>query len=150
MSTANEIIRLSNAKSAIASAITEKGVTVPAATKLDGMAALIGKIEQGGKPELISGYLGSAAYGTTIYYMNENGYQKIVDSPNNPITCLKNSIAISAGHPYDSLDLEWLSMMGGTTLEVYYYEEYSAATGSYDKYAAILVKPELDGFVLLI
>lgn len=150
MSIASELTRIQNAKNAISSAITNKGVTVPSGTKLDGMAALIGKIEQGGKPKLISGYLGSDAYSTTIYYMNENGYQKIVNSSNNSITCLKNSIAISAGHPYDSLDLDWLSMMGGTTLEVYYYEEYSAATGSYDKYAAILVKPELDGFVLMI
>ena len=148
MSIASELTRLQNAKNAITSAIAEKGVTVPTGTKLDGMASLIGQIEQGSKPELISGYLSSAAYGTTIYYMDENGYHKLEDMSGTKITCLKNSIAISAGHPYEYA--EWMSMMAGTTLEVYYYEEYSAATGSYDKYAAILVRPEMDGFALVL
>ena len=48
MSVQSEINRIAGAKSDIATAITNKGVTVPSGTKLDGMAALIGSIESGG------------------------------------------------------------------------------------------------------
>lgn len=48
MSIQSEITRLSAAKTAIAEAITGKGVTVPGGTGLDGMAALIGQIASGG------------------------------------------------------------------------------------------------------
>lgn len=48
MSVQSEITRLENAKSAIKAAIEGKGVTVPDATLLDGMAALIESIEAGG------------------------------------------------------------------------------------------------------
>ena len=48
MSIVTEISRLKSAKSAIAAAIAGKGVTVPDATLLDGMAALIESIEAGG------------------------------------------------------------------------------------------------------
>ena len=54
MSVQSEITRLETAKSDIATAITNKGVTVPSGTKLDGMAALIGSIESGGAPSLQS------------------------------------------------------------------------------------------------
>lgn len=47
MSIVTEISRLKNAKSAIAAAIAEKGVTVPSGTLIDGMAALIESIEAG-------------------------------------------------------------------------------------------------------
>lgn len=43
-----EINRIANAKSAIAEAITGKGVTVPEDTKIDGYAALVDMIQQGG------------------------------------------------------------------------------------------------------
>ena len=43
-----EAVRLANAKTAIATAIEGKGVTVPDGTLLDGMAALIESIETGG------------------------------------------------------------------------------------------------------
>ena len=48
MSVQSEIDRIAGAKSDISTAITNKGVTVPSGTKLDGMAALIGSIESGG------------------------------------------------------------------------------------------------------
>ena len=48
MSVQSEITRLENAKAAIKTAIEGKGVTVPEATLLDGMAALIASIEAGG------------------------------------------------------------------------------------------------------
>lgn len=48
MSIQTELTRLTNAKAAIKAAIEGKGVTVPDATMLDGMAALIEGIEAGG------------------------------------------------------------------------------------------------------
>ena len=48
MSIQTELTRITNAKAAIKTAIEGKGVTVPDATLLDGMAALIDGIEAGG------------------------------------------------------------------------------------------------------
>ena len=48
MSIQTELTRLTNAKAAIQTAIEGKGVTVPEATLLDGMASLIESIEAGG------------------------------------------------------------------------------------------------------
>lgn len=48
MSIVSEVNRLKDAKTAIKTAIEGKGVTVPDATMLDGMAALIDSIEAGG------------------------------------------------------------------------------------------------------
>lgn len=48
MSVRTQILRLQAARESIASAITEKGVSVPSGTKLDGFAALISAIESGG------------------------------------------------------------------------------------------------------
>lgn len=48
MSIQTELTRITNAKSAIKAAIEGKGVTVPDATLLDGMAALIESIQAGG------------------------------------------------------------------------------------------------------
>ena len=48
MSVQTQIDRLASAKAAIKTAIEGKGVTVPDATLLDGMAALIASIEAGG------------------------------------------------------------------------------------------------------
>lgn len=64
MSVQSEITRLANAKTALATAIEGKGVTVPEGTKLDGMAALIERIEAGGGVELQYNRLYSAATGT--------------------------------------------------------------------------------------
>lgn len=48
MSIASDVTRIERAKAAIKAAIEGKGVTVPDATLLDGMAALIESIEAGG------------------------------------------------------------------------------------------------------
>ena len=48
MSIQTDLTRIKNAKAAIKAAIEGKGVTVPDATLLDGMAALIDSIEAGG------------------------------------------------------------------------------------------------------
>ena len=64
MSIQTELTRITNAKTAIKTAIEGKGVTVPDGTKLDGMAALIESIEAGGGVELQYNRLYSAATGT--------------------------------------------------------------------------------------
>ena len=51
MSIQTELTRITNAKAAIKAAIEGKGVTVPEATLLDGMAALIESIQAGGGGE---------------------------------------------------------------------------------------------------
>ena len=48
MSIATDITRIQNAKTAIKTAIENKGVTVPESTKIDGYSALIDEIETGG------------------------------------------------------------------------------------------------------
>ena len=48
MSIATQIQRLQSAKAALATSIENKGVTVPSSTKLDGYAALVDQIQQGG------------------------------------------------------------------------------------------------------
>lgn len=55
MSVQSEITRLQNAKAAIKAAIEGKGVTVPDATLLDGMASLIESIEAGGGGDFLYG-----------------------------------------------------------------------------------------------
>ena len=59
MSIQIELTRITNAKAAIKAAIEGKGVTVPAGTLLDGMAALIESIEAGG-----GGGTNNVSYGT--------------------------------------------------------------------------------------
>ena len=53
MSIQTELTRITNAKAAIKAAIEGKGVTVPEATLLDGMASLIESIEAGGGPVVL-------------------------------------------------------------------------------------------------
>ena len=61
MSIQTELTRITNAKAAIQTAIEGKGVTVPEATLLDGMAALIDSIEAGGGCKVTSGTIVPAA-----------------------------------------------------------------------------------------
>ena len=55
MSVQTEITRIESAKTAIATAIEGKGVTVPEGTKLDGMAALVEAISAGGGMNFVTG-----------------------------------------------------------------------------------------------
>ena len=57
MSIQTDLTRIKNAKAAIKAAIEGKGVTVPDATLLDGMAALIESIEAGGGAKITTGTL---------------------------------------------------------------------------------------------
>lgn len=68
MSIANELSRLLQAKSDLATSITNKGVTVPAATTIDGYAALVDQIQQGG---------GTLPYDSEVEYIESTGTQYI-------------------------------------------------------------------------
>lgn len=65
MSISSEITRISNAKTAIAESIANKGVTVPSGTKIDGMATLIDNIQTGGAAVQPSKALTVTSNGTT-------------------------------------------------------------------------------------
>ena len=65
MSISSEITRISNAKTAIAESIANKGVTVPSGTKIDGMATLIDSIQTGGAAVQPSKALTITSNGTT-------------------------------------------------------------------------------------
>lgn len=65
MSISSEITRISNAKTAIAESIANKGVTVPSGTKIDGMATLINSIQTGGAAVQPSKALTVTSNGTT-------------------------------------------------------------------------------------
>ena len=73
MSIQTELTRITNAKAAIKTAIEGKGVTVPEATLLDGMASLIESIEAGGAPSLQSKSVTYTANGTATITPDE-GY----------------------------------------------------------------------------
>ncbi len=64
MSVADEILRLQQAKADLKTAIEAKGVTVPAATTIDGYAALVDQIQQGG---------GTLPYDSEIEYLQSGG-----------------------------------------------------------------------------
>ena len=75
MSIQTELTRITNAKAAIKAAIEGKGVTVPEATLLDGMAALIDSIEAGGGGKFASGTITPASNGPiTITHNFGDGY----------------------------------------------------------------------------
>lgn len=126
MSTANEITRLGNAKSAIAAAIKEKGVTVPSGTKLDGMAALIGQIETGGgevQLETWSGTIMTTSTMAEVYYTDANGsagyefvdWQASIDAAKNTYIVVVNMDEQNPTPMFSNCELVWLlgNIMGG-------------------------------------
>lgn len=98
MSIQTELTRLTNAKAAIKAAIEGKGVTVPDATLLDGMAALIESIEAGGGGKFASGTITSAAnisLGPDANFEIETGFLNI-DADVNFVLLLLNGELTSA------------------------------------------------------
>lgn len=66
MSVQTQIDRISRSVSAALAALAKKGVTVPAGTKVDGLAALIAEIESGG------GSGGNISYASGTFIVAEN------------------------------------------------------------------------------
>lgn len=115
MSTANEITRLGNAKSAIAAAIANKGVTVPATTKLDGMASLIGQIKTGGGAEMVTGTIGGM-YTPIIWYVDSSGRVQTLWSGGS-LTCPKNSFLLADEATTDSAVTSNCSLLSVYTID---------------------------------
>ena len=87
MSVQSEITRIANAKTALATAIEGKGVTVPEGTKLDGMAALVEAIQAGG---------GTGIDFPTGYKVSAGTY-----TPNTEGTNVLHTIKIASSVPYN-------------------------------------------------
>ena len=77
MSIQTELARITNAKAAIKTAIEGKGVTVPAGTLLDGMAALIDGIEAGGGSSWTDSY---SVFATGTFTPTENVTEWSIDT----------------------------------------------------------------------
>ena len=77
MSIQTELTRIINAKAAIKAAIEGKGVTVPDATLLDGMAALIESIEAGGGSSWTDSY---SVFATGTFTPTENTTEFSIDT----------------------------------------------------------------------
>ena len=89
MSISSEITRISNAKTAIAQSITNKGVTVPSGTKIDGMAALIDSIQTGG---------GGAIQPSKALTVTSNGTTTITpDAPYEAIKQVNLTVNVASG-----------------------------------------------------
>lgn len=88
MSIQTDLTRLQNAKAAIKAAIEGKGVTVPEATLLDGMAPLIESIEAGG---------GAGIELPTGYKVSTGTY-----TPNTEGTNVGHDIKIASSCPYNN------------------------------------------------
>lgn len=97
MSVQTEISRLESAKQAIASAIANKGVTVPDGTMLDGMAALIESIVAGGGGEGYKVATGSFTPTSANIYSNPITVSGIGFSPKVVILAVTASVTDSSG-----------------------------------------------------
>ena len=128
MSIQTELTRITNAKAAIKTAVEGKGVTVPAGTLLDGMAALIESIQAGGSEnQLVYGTYTPASDQTTEYggsFSAEFGFVPDIfvmyqAKPTPSLT--KNSAAIIIGRPY---------AYGSVSNQAVFYSIVSAPTGT--------------------
>ena len=89
MSISSEITRISNAKTAIAQSIANKGVTVPSGTKIDGMATLIDSIQTGG---------GGAVQPSKALTVTSNGTTTITpDAPYEAIKQVDLTVNVASG-----------------------------------------------------
>ena len=89
MSISSEITRISNAKTAIAQSIANKGVTVPSGTKIDGMATHIDSIQTGG---------GSAVQPSKALTVTSNGTTTITpDAPYDAIKQVDLTVNVASG-----------------------------------------------------
>ena len=128
MSIQTELTRITNAKAAIKAAIEGKGVTVPADTLLDGMAALIESIEAGG---------GSGNFATRTFTTTDDITSNVVINhnlgvkPKFIIVLNSDFEAYSSGEPV-VLSFYYIYQSNST----YYVHKYQSPGSSTASYAA--------------
>ena len=134
MSIQSELARLTNAKAAIQAAIEGKGVTVPDATLLDGMASLIESIKAGGEGSgTESGYATgtyTVAEGKTIGVNAKNALK--IDSGLSEVKFFAFSKNIELGSPseYELLSGIWV-YNNGAYYGIRYHKTTSTKAASY-------------------
>lgn len=105
MSISSDLTRIKNAKSAIITSITNKGVTVPSGTKIDGLAALINKIPTGATRQTPAslGYANKAYVCAFDGQYPYGGYEKPTSTADvSGVMDMVNGMTLSASLPCSS------------------------------------------------
>ena len=109
MSIQTELTRITNAKAAIKTAIEGKGVTVPEATLLDGMASLIESIEAGGGG-------GNLVTGEVTFESDLNLYHKSLTIDTGLVTATAAMIIAKNDSSLPSTSYIWILLKGESGL----------------------------------
>ena len=124
MSIATEITRLQNAKSALKSAIENKGVTVPSSTKLDGYSSLVRNIPTGGGGEGTEIELD-----TPMIYLCNNMYDRNALSGNLISFYQSSTASITSEAAIPTIDPFYdICVAGSFDLGIEYYFKFTAGT----------------------
>lgn len=120
MSVADEILRIQQAKSDLATSIANKGVTVPAATTIDGYAALVDQIQQGGTPVL--------PYDAEVEWIGvrQGAWTALSDYVPTGLGISVDMVATFLGYPTTSANAIWFAARSGSTYLSYRVIRYNA------------------------
>lgn len=128
MSIASDVTRIESAKAAIKAAIEGKGVTVPDATLLDGMASLIESIEAGGGGDI------KIEQGSVTFAEEQSSYSFVTDSPDIFIAYIEDD----SNPQYSSSQYIWVMIQDtrlfdyyGKMTKTHYLFGYSAGSRKY-------------------
>ena len=147
MSIQTELTRITNAKAAIKTAIEGKGVTVPEATLLDGMASLIESIEAGGGEKTLfgayfeTGSIIPASDITTDYEIRfQRNFTSIKDNDNDPFYIFVLWCSIPPGYTSvatPNSSWAWVFLGRRKKSSKFSYGQYLSGSGSVNNAAQI-------------